>query len=253
MIRTQDVSEEQLSAYVDGELDAPTAAQIDAALALDNALAARVAQQRALRRLLQQRFDPVLQEPVPEQLLEAMRIPPVADMQAARERRAAGSARRWSWQEWGAMAATLVLGVLGGITYRGSASDQELVTQDGGIVAGAYLASALSNQLAGEVKGHAGTQIGLSIRAENGEFCRSFTLRQSTAGLACRRGQAWAVDTLAAIPVAGPGEFRQAASSLPEALRVAIEQRMSGEPLTEAEEAEQVGTQWRAGPAPAAR
>ncbi|MFN3843995.1 MAG: zf-HC2 domain-containing protein, partial [Rehaibacterium terrae] len=60
------ISDERLMAYVDGELDAAQAAQVEAAIAADPALAAAVARQRRLRERLRAAFDPVLDQPVPE-------------------------------------------------------------------------------------------------------------------------------------------------------------------------------------------
>jgi hypothetical protein len=94
--------------------------------------------------------------------------------------------------------------------------------------------------------GDANARIGFSIRTTVGEFCRSFALDSGTAGLACRRDDQWVVDVLASDnspPTAD--SFRQAGASMPEAMRAGIEQRMAGEPLTEVEEREQIGRQWR--------
>ena len=249
-----EVADETLDAYVDGELDAAAVARVEAALARDPALATRVAEQRALRELLQQGFNPVALEPVPDRLLRiAAAVPaPVAEISAARTRRAAASSNaRWAWREWGAMAATLVLGLMVGLSYRGRGDEQPLITRDGALLAADFLADALSTQQAGSAADTAAARIGLSIRASNGEYCRSFTVRPATAGLACRRGDAWVVDVVARAADAGQGEFRQAASSLPEAVRTAIEQRMSGEPLTSAEETAGIKAGWQMQPTPA--
>lgn len=249
MSRLQQLSEEMLFAYVDGELDAAATAQVEAALAQDTQLAARVAEQRRLRTLLQDRFDPVALEPVPERLLQAATTSPAAvvDIASARARRALPErGRSWAWREWGAMAATLVLGLMAGFAWRDTTGDQPLVTRNGSLVATGHLADVLSNQLAGKPEDGSAAQIGLSIKSTSGEYCRSFTVKQ-TAGLACRRGDQWAVDVVVrGMPAAGPGEFRQAGSALPDAVRTAIEQRMSGEPLTGTEEAAQLRAQWRA-------
>jgi hypothetical protein len=254
MSRSLQVTEEMLFAYVDGELDPATAARIEAALSQDAALAARVDEQRRLRELLHGRFDPVALEPVPERLLQAAAASPAAatDIQSARRRQASPpTGNSWSWREWGAMAATLVLGLMAGFAWNGPGGNQPLVTRDGGLVAAGSLADALSNQRAGRQADGSSAQIGLSIRSDNGEYCRSFTVQQA-AGLACRRGEQWAVDVVVrGNEAAGQGQFRQAGSSLPAAVRSAIEQRMTGEPLTEAEETAQVRAQWRKASAPA--
>ena len=62
-------SDEQLMAYVDGELDAQQRAAIDAALAQDASLSARLEQHRSLRSRLQSAHAHMLAEPVPPHLL----------------------------------------------------------------------------------------------------------------------------------------------------------------------------------------
>ncbi len=77
---------------------------VEAALARDPELAARVAEIRAQNATLRDALDPVLAEPIPERLLDAARRP----ARAARPRRRAPMARarlraprrRWCWA-WG--------------------------------------------------------------------------------------------------------------------------------------------------------
>ena len=93
------IDDQTLMAYADDELDAATRAQVEAALARDPALAARVEEHRALRAELNAAFDPVLDEPVPDRLLAAVK-PPVRgdsapiDLASVRQRRAAKTAGR---------------------------------------------------------------------------------------------------------------------------------------------------------------
>ena len=88
--------EETLMAYVDDELDAPTRAAVEAAMSTDPELKEFVFRQQALRLKLRETFDRVLEEPVPERLLETARgastsTPPaeVTDLAAARTQLAA--------------------------------------------------------------------------------------------------------------------------------------------------------------------
>src|SRR5690349_7451416 len=105
-------SEETLSAYADGEVDAATRAALEAALATDPQLAQRVAHHRALRARVRDAFTPVLEEPVPERLLATVRgAGPgqrTGNVVALRKQPRA----RWTWPQWGAMAASLVVGVM---------------------------------------------------------------------------------------------------------------------------------------------
>ncbi len=64
-------SDETVMAYADGELDEATRAAVESAMATDSALADRVARERRFRARLHSEFDPVLTEPIPDQLLAA--------------------------------------------------------------------------------------------------------------------------------------------------------------------------------------
>jgi hypothetical protein len=149
----------------------------------------------------------------------------------------------------GTVAATLMVGLLVGLNLQRGAGDASLVAGSDGLIATGALANALGNQLAGPVGAEA--SIGFSIRTSSGEYCRSFALQSGSAGLACRRNDRWMVDVLErGQPGSAPDAFRQAGSAMPEALRNAIESRMAGEPLTEEQEREQIGRQWRGTTAP---
>jgi hypothetical protein len=235
-------SDETLMAYVDDELDAATRAALEAAAAADTQLAQRIAQHRALRARLRATFEPVLGEPVPERLLAAARGAPVgqrADNVIAFKAR---PRPRWSWPQWTAMAASLILGVLlGPLLLRPSAPQAPLATSSGRVLAGGVLARALSQQLSSTQAPRAPVTIGVSFRARSGAYCRTFVLRdtQSLAGLACRQGPSWQVVALAqsTAPGAAGGGYRQAASALPPAVASTLDELIAGEPLDAAAEA----------------
>src|SRR5205807_4164444 len=131
-------------------------------------------------------------------------------------------APRWSWPQGGAIAASLVGGVLlGPLLLRAPAgpAGPALVTRDGQVLASGALARALSEQLASHQPPGAPVQIGVSFRARNGDYCRTFVLREHSAlaGLACRGPEAWRLEVLArtaARPPAAAG-YRPAGSALP--------------------------------------
>ena len=86
-------SDQTLSAYADGELDAATGAALEAAMATDPELARRVERQRALRARVQDAFAPVLAEPVPERLLARLRSAPAVERGPGRAGRCRNGAR----------------------------------------------------------------------------------------------------------------------------------------------------------------
>jgi len=234
-------SEETLSAYADGEVDAATRAALEAALATDPQLAQRVAHQRALRARVRDAFTPVLEEPVPERLLASVRgaAPGQRTGQVVPLRQRPRA--RWSWPQWGAMAASLIVGVLlGPVLLRLAAPPAPLETSGGRVLASGVLARALSQQLASTQPPGAPVAIGVSFRARSGGYCRTFVLRatQSLAGLACRAGPAWQVEALAQseAPGAAGGGYARAASALPPAVARTLDELIAGEPLDAAAE-----------------
>lgn len=234
-------SDQTLSAYVDGELDAATRAALEAAMATDPQLAGRIAQQRALRERVRGAFAPVLTEPVPERLLASVRSAPAGTRAADVIAFAARPRPRWSWPQWGAIAASLIVGVLlGPLVLRPAAPQAPLETSGGRLLASGVLAHALSQQLASAQPRDAPVAIGVSFRGRSGGYCRSFVLNetQPLAGLACREGPGWAVLALARSELRGSGGgYTQAGSALPPAVSRTLEELIVGEPLDAAGEA----------------
>jgi hypothetical protein len=236
------LDDETLMAYADGELDAAQRAEIAAALERDPALAARVDRHRALRAEVAGAFAPVLAQPVPENL-RAAAAGSTAPADRARgnvvpfpARSARAPATPWRAREWLAMAASVLLGIV--ISWRAwSPADSVTITAQGGaLVAHGVLAAALDRQLAETQANDAAVKIGLTFKARDGSYCRSFTLRDGgVTGLACRADGEWRIPVTASADAAG-GDFRQAASSIPPAVMQAIEARISGDALNAAGE-----------------
>ncbi|MEM5338873.1 anti-sigma factor family protein [Paraburkholderia azotifigens] len=90
------VSEEEIHAYVDGTLSDERREQVERAIELNPALAARISDYFSLNNMFHERYDRVLNEPVPARL----RVP---------------EKRRWTsaanWPQFAGMAAALVLGI----------------------------------------------------------------------------------------------------------------------------------------------
>lgn len=233
-------SDETLNAYVDGELDAATRAMLEAAMATDPRLAERIARQRALRERVRDAFAPSLTEPVPERLLASVRGAPAATRAGNVIPFEVRPRPRWSWPQWGAIAASLIVGVLLGPLLRPSAPQAPLETSGGRVLASGTLARALSQQLASAQPRSAPVAIGVSFRARSGGYCRTFVLHEthSLAGLACREGPAWAVMALAQSEARGSGGgYTQAGSTLPPAVSRTLDELIAGEPLDAAGEA----------------
>lgn len=253
-------SDETLMAYVDHELDAAASREIEAAMAADAELAARVARQRALRGVLRGAFDGVLDEPVPERLRAALRGDTAATPPATQDTAnvvpitAAASRRRIAsrWGQWGMLAASLLLGVWLGRSQFAAPTDAPWAhAEDGRLVARAELAQALASQLASQQAGDARVRVGVSFVARSGDYCRSFTLTDGLAGLACMPGAGgdWQLPLLVQQPAGeagAQGAYRQAASTTtPPAVLRAIDEQIDGTPLDAAGERDAVQRGWQ--------
>jgi hypothetical protein len=241
-------SDETVMAYLDGELDDATRAAVEVAMATDSHLAERVARERRLRARLQSEFDPVLREQIPERLLAAAQGTSAIAHSGNIISLKRIPARHWSWPQWSAVAASLILGVLIAPLLRHEPTEGPLGIRDGRVLASGALAHALSEQLASNQVADASVQVGVSFLSRNGDYCRTFTLRgkSAVAGLACRDRDSWRLEALQTTRprTSGSGEYQPAASALPPALEQSVDEIIVGDPLDAKAEAAARGRGW---------
>lgn len=234
------ISDETLMAFADGELDEKTRREVELALRHDPALAEKVRKHKALRSNVFNAFASTLDEEVPQRLHAAARSGKVVHLDSVRQLRTppppppVPEKTGWSWTEWGALAATLVVGVLAGtIGAKGLGGEQQLAGFDnraGMLTAQGRLAEALTQQLASSAAADPNVKVGLSFLSKEGTYCRSFML-PTTAGLACRSGSEWRIPVLTNGPMGVATEYRQAGTALPAAVLEAIDERIVGQAL----------------------
>ena len=267
------ISEETLMAYADGELDQTSCAAVEEAMRVDPIIASKVQQHRDLRTAVFGAFAPVLEQAIPARIQTAAQqfaaetnneAKPVIDLNAARLERElqrkisadqqlkkTENSPRWSWPEWGALAATLIVGVMVGHSEfmqsplsGGSAQQVAMLGKEGRLVAQGKLATALSEQLADASSAQTtdkntlnrGLKIGVSFVANDGAYCRSFAIDGSE-GLACRVGSEWNIPLiLEQKKQQKTGDYRQASSGTSSVILDAIDQRISGQTLDRAAE-----------------
>ncbi len=127
MPATARMDDVMLMAYVDGEIDAATAREIEAAIGADASLAARVAMFRQTASLMRGAFTEVLHEPVPERLLAKIRAaqPSEITTRAADNiitlprRKTAMSSSVWRTAGWAAAAAISAVAIFAAGTQSG--------------------------------------------------------------------------------------------------------------------------------------
>jgi hypothetical protein len=228
------ISQEDIAAYVDGELSSEREAEVAAAVAADPELQRQVDAHRALRARLSGHFAPIAEEAVPEALAALLTPKPaeVVDFTAAREKRQARrTLPRWSWIAGPAIAATLALAVF---LPRGGGPEGYVDAQ---------LAGVLDSQLVAEQQPGADTRILLSFRDGDGDFCRAFSGSEGS-GIACRDATGWKLEALGEGSEGAATDYRMAGASEGDILERA-QQMADGPALDATAEEEARASGWR--------
>lgn len=240
------IDETKLFAWLDGELDAAEAAEVEAEVAADPRLARMAEQHRAFGARLRGAFDTVAAAPVPERLMAAVRpaSAPVVDFGA----RLRARSQRGGWlplPQWAAMAASLVLGIGLGTTLIGERGASPVEIRGGKMIAAAGLDQALDRQLASAGAGGdiGDVRVALTFRDQAGTICRSFTGERSS-GLACRDGGDWQVRGLFAAPEGQGGDYRMAAGIDPN-LAALVDSTIAGDAFDAGQEKAARERGWR--------
>ena len=218
-------SDETLSAYADGALDPATRSAVERAIRADPTLAAKVRQRTAMRSNVFTPFSSTDQPSAPRPASQS-RTGKVIQLNTARIQRSEPTQekRRWSWPEWGAIGAALLVGVLAGVAAVIGVLEQPQLAAgaNGALLAQGELDTALSTQQAGVAAPGSLVRIGVSFESKDGGYCRSFMMG-TAAGLACRSGTEWRVPVMA--PAAAAGNV------MPPLVLDAINARIAGQTL----------------------
>lgn len=262
------VPDEEVFAFVDGELPPEAMARIEAAMESDPQLALRIETQRALRRLLSGAHAGALERP-PRRLTavapsvetpkptsrpaEVIAFPGAKDKtkdKAKTKPREPKVARtvdggRRSLSPWIAMAACLVAGLFVG---RVAIPALPVLSgaEDAPPIAIGPLAQALNKQDAGQGAGP--IRIGLSFKDQAGLYCRTFQASGQTpvAGVACREPSAWRLRVVSSAAPTTKTAYRTASAETPAAVLAAVNAMIVGQPLDPAGEAQAKAKGWKA-------
>ncbi|MDQ0463145.1 hypothetical protein QO010_000893 [Caulobacter ginsengisoli] len=238
------ISDDILIRYADGEVSADDRLLVEAALAADPAVAARLAAHQRLADKVRAAFAPAAEAPVPQALLDMLNKtdPPSADIGSTvvslNQFRSRKVPAQPQWMAWAAMAACLVIGVTVGARLPGPGLVDRQQNARGALMA------ALDGQLASQPAQGEAVRVGVSFRKAGGAVCRTYTA-DSSAGLACRDGGKWKVMVAVAQAPATSSEFRTAGSETPPAVLEAMDSLIVGEPLDAAGEAAAKKAGWR--------
>jgi hypothetical protein len=234
-------TDETLMRFADGELDAETSRQVEAAIDSDPAVAARVALFLDTGRLAKDAMQPLLDEPVPGDLrraVEAMieRKSATQSKLERPQRRLLVPANDW-WRTAAAAAVAAVIGLAGGHWIgnmpRGAGDN-------GSVLAGDY-AHFLASVVSGAEASAGGNRFRAiaTFRDSAGAICREFEIdradKQTVAAVSCLEGGAWTT-RFAVLAPAGDGGYAPASSG--EALDAYLSAIDAGQPLAADAEAE---------------
>jgi hypothetical protein len=237
------IDEAKFFAWLDGELPADKAAEVERQVAADPELQRQAAEHRALAAGLRNAFAPVAEAPLPPRLTELL-VPRAEDkvlsLAEARERREARTAPPL-WKQLAAMAAALAIGVVVGNQLIGK-STSPIQAEAGRLVAGAELESALQTRLA-SAPADEGLRIALTFRDRSGAICRTFEV-QAASGLACRENGDWRIRGLFQGAEGQSSEYRMAAGPDGRLLEL-VDANIEGEPLDATQERTAMNRGWR--------
>ncbi|MBV1689478.1 anti-sigma factor [Novosphingobium sp. G106] len=224
-----------LAAYADGELDAETARTVESEIAGDPRLQADLVAHRALRTRLAAHFAPITEQAVPERLRQAVfsedNGADIIDFATqARERRERATPVRWARIAGPALAASLVIALIGIGTRPADTS-----------YAHGDLAQALDSQLVATQKGDAPVRILLSFQDKQGHYCRGFT-GEARSGIACRNDDGWRLLKTFDSTKGDRTEYRQAGSA---EIMTTVQDMAAGEALDAEQEARAAQLGWR--------
>lgn len=245
------ITDHEIQAYVDGELAPEDAARIEAAVAADVMVAARMEREKRLRAQVRGAYDPVLEERVPDRLAALLAAGEddvsVAQPRAAGDnvvqmrRRPTGGPARWRTPVIAIAASVAALAVA---TWLRPGAPVRM--QDGVLVAHGALARDLDGMLASAPEAGASTAIGLSFRDGDGHVCRSFaSATLAVAGLACREGGRWLLPVVSRVEAGAAGGLRQASTAIPVEVQAAVDARLQGEVFDASEERAARDAGWR--------
>lgn len=245
-----------LEAYCDGEAAEEDVRRIEAEMANDPDLVARIDRLFAQRAAVHAAFEDFLARPADdrtEQMIRARLAAPAAAPEPApdlatdnvvafpaRGARAPGRLQQLWWPA--AIAASLVIGVFGGRMI----APPQTVNPD---AAPAALAAALDQTPSGQARtvGAERFQVSLSFADRTGAPCRQFALRGETrdlSGLACRRSDGWRLQALISGPASQGSDFQTAAGPGEDAVSRIADGMIAGAPFDQAEEARRIARHW---------
>jgi hypothetical protein len=261
-----DPTDETLMAYADGLLDEAQSRALEARLAEDTALRARLEPFVVTGKPLAKLYERALSTDLPDRLVDAIftDAKPVAAPVPDRKPVWSPFGSLGMLRLTGALAAGLAVGVIAGWFVRGDSGSSTtggalmIVTPRGNYAKG-ELAQVLETSPSGKISetrdetaGRLVIKPDLTFLAQDGSICRQYGIETrdgSFGGVACRAGEGWRVDVHTPAPrtvTVATGSVRPASGDqVPAAISGALDKMMASDPLTIQQEDELRKSGWR--------
>ena len=243
-------TDDQLSAFLDGELPASDMEALSRDLETDAALAARMERLGSANTAYLNAIGEIDGAPMKAGLKAAMEAPPTAKVLAFKPRSVGAFLREHRAIAASLLCAAAVWGVAS-TTMSPGAGDPLAPGANGEILASSPLYNMLESGRTGDVvtvsAGVSATPR-LTFAAADGGFCRQFDVVQdsgASAAIACRDGGGWRTQVVAYGLTRPSGDFQTASAVRSPALEAFLDQRMAGAPMNAEEEAKLLAEKWR--------
>jgi len=241
-----------LSSYLDGELHADKASELERRLENDADLRSRLDAMRAADDATRQLFDAIDDAPIPDAVLQML-----AGEQHGRDNVVAiplcGLGRFFQAPVAIAASVALAVGFMVSELVQQPYDTTSPIESLGArlIQPESDLHRMLENDLSGQVENLAGNargQVLLTFKEQSGTYCRQLrvdTADESAHGVACRHDGTWQIEALAYTDPTPGGQFQPAASAIPFNITATIDNLIGpGNPLEIDQEKQAISTRW---------
>ena len=244
-------TDEQLSAFLDGELSAQDIEALARQLESDAALAARIERLGAANKVYVDVVSQIDSTPMAPGLKAAMAAPPAAKVFAFRprsfiafvaEHRAIAASIVGAVAVWGVMSSTSM----------SASMDPFAPGPDGLVMASSQLHEVLESAPTGQASavGEAMAVPRLTFASVDGAFCRQYevmTHDSTSAAIACREDRGWRTRLVAYGLPRPSGEFQTASAARSPALEAFLDEHATGAPMNAEAEAALLKSRWEKG------
>lgn len=256
-------TDEMLSAYLDKELSAGEITEIDAALAGDSALRARLDELRRVDEIVRDSYASIASEPLPERVVSLLTSKESGEPEASENVVPFAGSKRVKlpdgWRSAIAASLALIAGLLVGvygINRTEPAASAAVAQWSGELPADGALAVALSTVPSGQavqLDRAAGYFVSmLTIETANDEFCREFSFSDGAGGVhgvACGSNGEWRMEIAQRIErgwtISSGDNYRAALSRSPAAIDDFVSGAMIGDVLDVSREHALIDRGWR--------